>query len=678
MDKDLQTQLHTDIMTAMRGLEYDVTNRNNYMRRRYDAVYADGLYRTADIDGWFAEYNLVGRVVDIYTSQLMGRGFGLTSYYTKEDLTPYEGDDNELQVMELKNKKEKANADIRQKLIASIIRDNGGMAKFEDGARIGSSMGQTVFKLYPDMKAKKVVISLLESPQNYRAGWSNDDFRERDFDAYVMQISVDSANRDYKDKIPSEATFFTSQPGNPLLDYVGAQNPLDTNANGIPSLRTGTNIAQTTRKMVTTIDFTGYLPLWGVVNGQLAQVESGKETKISVYDVGGYIVDTVTDEKHMPLYYPIANRQVPRQAWGASDISDSLIDINKEIIRIMADEMSWADKNLWKIMLGKGITEESLSKLKNKSRKTKLLSVGLDQDLTEVATTTQPLSEFARLIEQKLDLFVRIAGIGRVLFDDPTVNANSNAALLTTLKSVVDVIESKQKRWEPVLREMFTQALHMSVLIAPELKEIINSDGDWYLNVEWPSVLRREDAAYQTQWLNLFNRGAISLDTYLEKVGIPDATEEINRIRDNMKDPVMAAVMGNMLGEMAHQTLNKALGIPPWGYVIPKVQLRGELAPQEVGNMAHNFNWDQGPYGDAIGPTGMDGQIAADNFDNSGFTNGDVRDGGQAKYQGPNGQPPQAPQAAPGQPGPMSQPGSGAPAVTPGGAAAQAAQQGGK
>lgn len=651
MDNELQTDLHSDIMTALRGLEYDVTQRNNYMKTRYDAIYADGLYRTQDIDGWFAEYNLVSRVVDIFTSQLFGREFSMVSDYSKEDLSVYEGDPNQQQLMQFKNRKLKADADMRMKAARSIIADNGGMTRFEDGGRIGSSMGETVYKLYPDVKAKKVVISLLESPQNYRAGWSDDDFRERDFDAYVMQISVDKANRAYKSKIPAEATFFTSQPGNPLLDYVGSANPLDSNANGIPSLRTGTNVAQTTRKMVTTVDFVGYLPGWGTKNGKIVKVESGNESRICVYDVGGYIVDEITDEKLIPRYYPIPNRKIPRQAWGASDISDSLIDINKEIIRIMADEMAWADKNLWKILLGKGFTEEQLSKLKNKKRKTKLLAAGLEQSIEEVGTSSQPLSEFEKLINQRLDLFVRIAGVGRVLFDDPTINANSNQALMTTLKGVVDIITTKQKVWEAALVEMFTDAMYMAASFIPELKEVLADDPNWSFRVEWPSVFHREDQTFQTGLINRLNAKSISLETFLQKADGGDSSEELDRIRDNYKDPVTAAIMGGVTAELAQQVVTPAPQGPPPPDVKYNVSVKADATADPVAN-ADLIRVVDPQLPDTGAPSGAEQgvSLSPDQLANPQLTT-DQNTGQSA-----------------------SQPGSGAPAVSSEGAVAQAAQ----
>ena len=666
-----ETELHGDILRALLGLEYDAQKRNLYMRKRYDALYLDGLYRDLDIDGWFAENNLVARVVDIMTAQLFGRGFDPVSTYSKEDLEAYEQDPQAKQAMQLKNKKLKADADMRHRIMKAMITDNGGMATFEKAGNIGSGLGTSVMKMWPDTKNKKIIIKVLESVQNYRAGWSDDDFRERDFDAYVWQISEVSATRQYGSKLAAGEVFTTTAQGMPLGDDFGGSNTSD------PINQTGTQglSPQTQRQMVSAIDFTGYLPGWGVVNKKVAKVDRGKETKISVFDVGGKIVQTITNEKKMPRYYVVNNREIPRQAWGAADISDSLIDINTEIVRLMADEMEWADKNLWKILLGHGLTQESLAKLKGKKRKTKLLAVSPEQNITEVATTSQPLSEFERLINQKLDMFVRLSGVGRVLFDDPTVNANSNAALMTTMKGVVDVVESKQKRWEPVLINMFTDALELAAEFTPGLREALDDDPDWTVGIEWPTILRKEDASYQTMLLNQLNRGVISVETYMQKaLQVPDTGEELDRITDEMNDPVSAAILGNIVGELANIAVKKAAGIPPGGYNQPKVTLKGELAPQEVGNIASQQGWDKGPFGAVIGPTGMDGAIAADNFLNSGMTTGDVRDGGTGNYKTPQQANPTL-SAGENQAQPASMPGSGAPAVSPAGAAAASNQQ---
>jgi hypothetical protein len=224
---------------------------------------------------------------------------------------------------------------------------------------------------------------------------------------------------------------------------------------------------------------------------------------------------------------------------------------------------------------------------------------------------------------------------------------------------------------------MFTDALHLAAEFIPGLREALDDDPSWYTRIEWPSILRREDASYQTMWLNLLNRGAVSVETFMQKVlPVPDTGEEMDRITDEMSDPVASAILANQLGAIAHMTLNKSLGIPPWGYVIPKVNLKGELAPQEVGNMSHNYGWDQGPYGDEIGPAGYDGTRGNDAFLNAGMIN-DTSRADMPNYEHPqNANPQLTPDQNSGQT--TSQPGSGAPAVSPAGAVAMNAQNHGR
>lgn len=575
IDKDrLYDELYRDIVGCMQGLEYDVSRRNSYQNARYRAVYQDGIYKDIDIPAgeWFAEYNLLARVIEIQVSQLFGRGFTVISDYSKEDLSAYQGNPTEQGAMQLKNKKLKADADLRQRIAASVIKDNGGMAIFEDGGEVASVMGEVAYKLYVDEKAKKVVISLLEKPQNLRFGWKADNFREWDYVAYVYQISVDSANRLYKRVLKDGETFHATKPNMPFQSLTGSE------LNTIYGTLQQGQTVPTDRAMVTVVDFTGNLPGWAADGGGVKKVKVGEETPFNLLCVGGKPAQFITDEAKLPKYYKIDNRWVPGQSHGNSDISDSLIDINKEIVRLMRDMGVWADKNLWKTILAKGFTPEAVSILKGKKRTPRVLTASPEQSLEEVGGTMQPLSEFSKLVDQKLDLFVRLAGIGRVLFDDPTVNANSNQALMTTLKGVVDIVERKQKQWTPQLQQMFRDALIMSTQLVPELKEAITDDPNWNVDIEWPSVLRREDATYQTMLLNMVNAKLLSVDTYLQKALGAPAAEELDRLRDNYSDPITAAILGGQTALLAQQVISPPSNTPPPPDVKYNVQIKADAS----------------------------------------------------------------------------------------------------
>jgi hypothetical protein len=682
MEVDTKNQeLIENILSSLRSLEYDVTLRNRYMNERDRYIYGDGLWETLDIPDGFdkTKYNYLKPTVEIHTSQFMGRGFNVFSQFDKEDIEIIEENDQlpddqkqqELKLAKMRNAKRKADADQRKQILEAIVMDNGGMGVFKHGAKIGSSYGETVFKVWPDFDEKKVKISLIESPQNWRPFWADSNFRERDADGYVYQISTSWASRLYGDVLPPEAVFQTTQAGFPLSNRSqgNTSDPLDQKStDGFPQ--------QTEQEMVTVVDFTGYREGWGVdKKGNLVKVKPGKEKPFSVLIVGGFVVETTTEEKKLPKYYRLPNKLVPQRAFGESDIDDSLLQINATIMERMSDWITVANKTLFPLIQAKGF--ETADVPTKQSRTMKVVAMDQDQSLDPVNMPNNFGFDYKQIISTLEDAYVRVARIGRVLFDDPTINPTSNQALMTTLKGVIDVVEAKQAIWEPVLVEMFTDMLHMAALVQPTLKDLVKSDDNWRLRIEWPNVLRREDQVYRTMWLNELNAGTISLDTYQEKIGIISPSEEIDRMRDNMKDPVTAAVLGKSLPMLASQTINKAAGIPPWGYVVPKVSLRGEMTPNQEANMADHFGFNDGPYPPSAGPQGNQGDAANQNLVNEGFLTGNPFDGGMPIQATPPQQGGgQTPQVAQGDnvAQPMSQPGSGAPAVSPAGATATTAQ----
>lgn len=664
------------IKGAITDLEYDVSQRNSYIERRDQVIWGTdyvngtgtGLFKGMKFPGDHdvTSYNWGPRVVHIHASQLFGRGINVTSTYDKEDDSLAQ-DDQDKQLMQLRNKKAKANADARNKAIRAMIKDNGGQSLFYDSATIGSAYGSTVLKEWFDNDLKKTQIVSIESVNNCYVGWADTNFREADYYAFVYQISPLKAAQEYGDKLPKKADgtldISVSQYGQPFY-APDAQQSVD-------MLNKTVQVSSTQKPMVTVIEYTGRLNGYTPSGDKLVKCAPGDEKRFNALLVGDRIVQLISDESLMPDYYVIPNIRVPRRPWGQSDISESAISINQTYIQKMSDWLTMYNKFLFPKYAAIGFEQGTFPKWKQ--RQADVFGMEDTQDIKLVDSPLNNGYEMPKVLEELKSQYILEVGVGRVMFDDPSVSANSNQALMTTLKGVIDIAEAKQKNWDDALTTLFATALQKASKHIPALKDIVNDDSAWSLRIEWPSILKKEDQTYQMILQNQLNSGTISIDSYLEKAGMGDAAEELDRIRDNMSDPVTAAILGRALGEIAHQEINKSLGIPPWGYITPKVQLRGELAPQEVGNMAHNYDWDQGPYGPAIGPTGIDGAEAADKFDNSGFVNPD----GSGNYQGPQ---PQAPTLTPGDNGPqaVSQPGSGAPAVSPAGAVAQVNQNRGR
>lgn len=681
--------LSSDIMEALRELQLDVNVRNTYINERDRVIYEDGLFDTLEFpDGSDKTlFNYLQRAVQIHKSQHMGRGFQIYSSYNKEDIdiippAPAPDPNNEQaqqtkpedakKLAELKNKSLQALADTRAKAVRAIIDDNGGMAKFEQGAEIGSAYGGTIYKLWLDKKAKRVNISLLETPQNYFAGWSNSDFRDRDYDAYLYQISETQASKLYGDKLKAGEYFETAQEGNPFsINNNITSDPIST-LNDSPMARTTTS-----RKMVNVVEFTGTLCEWSNDGKKMIDdCKPGEEKPFNALIVGGKVVQVIMDPDLLPRYFLIPNQVVPRRAWGASDISDAAIEINRSYIEVMSTWMTLFHRETAPVYKAKGFVTQNVPRRNRK--KATFIPMTLEQDISELGQQNSFGPNSRQVLEELKDALVRVLGIGRVLFDDPTINPTSNQALMTTLKGVIDIVESKQKIWEPVLVDMFTEALNLSARIVPELKEAV-ADPGWKLYTRWPSVLRREDATYQQMWLNRFNAGTVSVATYLEAMGTEDLSEEIDRLRDDMADPVRAAILSHQLGLLAQQVIAPPSAPAP----DVKVNLRGDLTPYQEANIASSQGFNSGPFPPTAGPQGQQGLAAGENADNVGFLTGSAFNGGTPIQQGPDGQPIQD------QPNPVltpdqntgqtaSQPGSGAPAVSPQGAINMANQQAGK
>lgn len=124
------------------------------------------------------------------------------------------------------------------------------------------------------------------------------------------------------------------------------------------------------------------------------------------------------------------------------------------------------------------------------------------------------------------------------------------------MKPTSDIAEAKKQLWGPVIVQMFTDALETIALNKPELKDLIADDDNWNLRVMWPSVMQKEDPVYQSMILNRFNAGLMSVQSYMEAQG--DSVEEIDRLRDEMTDPITGAILGKQVPLVAQAIINAA------------------------------------------------------------------------------------------------------------------------
>lgn len=661
----LLRQFVGEVRSQLATLTGEIALRNKVILENDSYVYGDLLSRMLDIPVGhdFTPVNWLRRVAEIHRAQTMGDGFQIASTYHGVDITQYEDNpDAQQQAIQL-NKKLKDYAEKRSELVDAIIRDNGGASLFSRMVENASVTGNSIVKAWYDPTKGKYCIDLIEAVEHFYILWSKSNFRDWDLCAYVYQISKQQA-----------------------VDQFGVPPDVATSPLGMPlAVLSSANIVEyiSTQPMVTVMEITGRAQGWGTESGMLHRVNVGSENVLNAVIVGDRVKKLVDDPKFIPHYYNFPNKLIRRRPWGLPDITPAAININLTFIETLSDWRTLSSKlNFPKYKaLGFGMDTQLP---KPKRRTVEFIGLGEGQDIQPI---NNPNSEgvgqkdFEVQIAELKEEFVRETGISQALFDNPDNPQLSGQATIQSMGTIGDQVDSRRQLWEPIITRMFDDALRTLGMWDDGIKELVSADENWFLRVEWPSALRKDDPAHQTMLLNLFNANLISIQTFLEKTGY--SKEELDRITDELNTAELAAIHGKMIGALAQLKFFPPATVPPK----VGVTLRGDLNPYEVADIAaeHQITGPNAPYADVLGPQGNEGLRANDTVDNQNLVQG----GGnqpQATYQplpGQQGQQPpptnQTPITPPGgngnNPTPMSQPGSGGSATTPGGALAQNNQQ---
>jgi hypothetical protein len=650
---ELTGEFHQDLLKQLQETEGEIIQRNEEIADRDEYVYGDKIQQMLDIPVGhdITPVNWLKRIVEIHKTQFMGRPFHMISTFDSTNIDTAQ-DDQDKQRLEIENKRKKTIAELRKQTIDAIIADNGGHAMFMEGAESASVAGCWVVKTFYDEDEKKFVISPVEAVENCYVAWSKDNFRQHDIFAYAYQVSKMKAIAEFGVK----DTVATSPLGFPL-DVIGVNVPIN---------------KMETEPMVTILEATGKVPGWCSKNGRISKCTKGDETVMNVVFIGGELKRVIDDPKKVPKYYIFPNKKERRRAWGKSDITDAAINILLTYIETLSDWRTVANKVNFPKFKGFNFGPD-VQFPKFKSRSIQVLPLAEGQDIQQLGTGDAGAVDFKAQIQELKEQFVRETGVAQVLLDNSGMPLNSNQALITSMKPTSDIAESKKELWSPVLVQMFTDAFETLAAYEPQTYGDINDDTEpWSLKVQWPSTIQKEDPIYQQMLLNRWNSRTISLQSFLEAQG--ESNEEVERLRDEMSDMMLAAIHANML-----QTTFSLNFLPPPATAPPKVSynLRGDLDPGQVGNITYAHGGNGGPndpnapFPTSAGPVGNPGRTANDNAENAGLISG--------KPPQPTSTPQVAPQTnnTPGTQ-PVSQPGSGAPQVTPQGAINQTNQNQGR
>lgn len=526
-----------EVRGKFQELETEIADRNEKITERDDFIYGDRLERSLDIPIGhdFTPVNWLRRTVEVHKNMFMNRGFEVVSTYDSNDSTSAQDQEDRGRI-EIENQKSKQYAEQRMKLIKAIQEDNGGDTLWSTLAENASAVGDAAVKCYYDEEEQKYEICPIESIENLYALWSKDNFREADAFAYVYQVSRQEAISEYG----ADEDVEMSPAGSPLevLSATGVTNQFS----GQP--------------MVSILEVTGKIEGWGSKNGRVKRVPVGQENDLNVLIIGQKLARVIDEPKKIPKYYILPNKRQRRRPWGMSDVSDAAIQINQTYIETLSDWRTHASKVNFQKFKAFGFGMDAQLP-KPEPRTVEYLPLSEGQDIVPLQQGDANGQDFARQMDELKEQFVRETGISRVLFDDPSVTLNSNQALLTSMKPTSDIAESKKQLWGPVIIKIFKDALETIAEYQKDIKDLIATDENWTLRVMWPSVMQKEDPVYQSMLLNRFNAGTMSLQSYLEAQG--DSKEEIDRLRDEMNDPITAAILSHQLPMVAQMIIQASM-----------------------------------------------------------------------------------------------------------------------
>lgn len=610
---NLVSEFIAEVRSQFQGLTGEISERNEYIQERDEYIYGDRLERSIDIPIGhdMTPVNWLRRTVEIHKNMFMSRGFQVISTYDSQDVNNG-ADDEDKERLGIENKKQKEYAEARKALIDAIIRDNGGESFWSTLAENASATGSAAVKAWYNEDEDRYELTPIEAVENLYALWSRDNFREVDAYAYAFQVSKNKAINEYD--APEDVAL--SPLGAPMEVWGGQTGP-----------------QQHTQQMVSILEVTGKIPGWGTQNGKCRRVSNGEENEFNAVIVGNKLTQVIDDPKKLPKYYILPNKRQRKRPWGVSDISDAAININVTYIETLSDWRTVSAKVNFPKYKAYGFGPDTQLP-KSEARKIQVVPLAEGQDMQELSQGNPNQLDFRAQMDEEKEQFVRETGLSRVLFDDPSVTLNSNQALLTSMKPTSDIAEAKKQLWTPIITDIFQDALETIALYNEAVKDLVDDDDNWSLKVMWPSLMQKEDPVFQQMLLNRKNAGVISIQSYLEAQG--ESKEELDRIRDEMNDPITAAIHGSMLNFIAEQLLAPPSNEPS---VKTSINLRGDLTPQQEANLATKSGFNDGPFPPSMGPQGGQGLVAQENADNAGFLTGNAYQGGLPITRGPDGQP---------------------------------------
>lgn len=532
--KDLsQEELKSYIINKDIELEVDRNERVNGIKNATNSGYIRAGYQNLrkfyEGDQWetlkeknrnIRVYNYVRTIVDNYVSLLSPPEIS----YPSRDIT------NEL---------ENLRSDTITKILQKINQYNDFSNKFRIASLNGSILGDS-FIIGPYLKAvnikgtisRMIAFDTVKRPENIRVIWADDNFDE--IFGYIIHIwiSIEKAKRLFADEI--EEKRIVLNPSTPPSSAVSAEP---------------------------------------IKNNQMVDV-------IQYYDDTYHMTllqrEPIRFQKHnwgfVPLIYVPANID-PYRPWGISDIED-VLDPQKEYNESVSLGRDINDLVGIPPVFSSGANVNALQEIL--SGAIQIVDIGENGKVFPSPFSANPMAIMQYGKDRKDDIS-NVSMINDIFWGGERLGKMSGRALSVMMQPINKKIIARQERWTIALQKLYANTFRLLEIEQPKFKKLI--DGAYDVDVFFSDTFVRSIV----DELNKFNAKTQSLYTTMKNSGIESPTQEIERMKEEWKDPeLMAEISRN---PAMHLQLAQAAVTPGQGRASTPIMTEENNQPTEGENV---------------------------------------------------------------------------------------------
>lgn len=457
-------------------------------------------------------HNLIKPITERFSTYLMGREFG---YNVERPNT-----------LEYRDKAERT-----EKILRRLLDLSNSALQFDAGAKSGSQLGRTIFKVYEkgDGKAKHACFSYCQPDYFYGVPSGDNMLGEYSAVYYSYPLDINEANR-----IFGARGFKT-------------ENELNNNTyyEPLPEDQRRDSLSRKPRRVPV-------LEMW--TRNDYALEVGG----IVVYNGDNPFKDKITGEGYVP-FVVIENIRNAGTGYGESDIAQAR-ELNEQLNYLMSRKIHIVGRWLQPTLVWEGAPQNYAETLQATIGGGGAIPARLGSRLYFLAydRPNPAVTEMEQTLRQAI---LDTTGMSEIALQGmPHGSINTGPALQAQMAPVLLTIEKKRKEWERGLKTLFRMLLDTQERIGDSTslgKAVINQtiksqgahdgelvdlsgkdiDGLRDVTVTWPEVLPKDSVQAAQMEMNKHGQGLQSFYTTLEKMGEEYPDDEIARIRMENMDP---------------------------------------------------------------------------------------------------------------------------------------------